>query len=98
MHAGVTNLEPEALQQTLVTTSSHTHALLLLDDESSDDVARDASTITTSQSRWTVSLREWGVTFFKECALSFALSERLSKITAPILHENRKGYSFHRFF
>ena len=52
MHAGVTNLQSQAVP-TLITTASHTHALLLLDNESSDSVARDASTITTSQSQST---------------------------------------------
>jgi hypothetical protein len=39
MHAGVTNLHAQAVT-TLITTSSHTHALLSLFNEYSDDVFR----------------------------------------------------------
>jgi len=39
MHAGVTNLHAPAVP-TLITTSSHTHALFWLFNEYSDDVAR----------------------------------------------------------
>lgn len=42
MHAGVTNLDAQAVS-TLITTFSHTHALLWLFNEYSDDVRQSTT-------------------------------------------------------